>query len=439
MTFLPTALIPTDGPAPLVGTSPLHAGLVALGLLAVSWPLAVREGRRHGQSWLAPLLLLSLVLHLLGSVAQAEVVRHLYDNAADFQKYDGQGAALADGLRHLQLDTTGLGKIPGTGAVSVATGAVYAVVGVDQLGGFFVFTWLGLIGLVGFHRAALLAVPDLVSRRYATILFLLPSLLYWPSAVGKEALMLGSLGVAAYGCALLLVGRVRGLLPLAAGLTGASYVRPHTAALLAVSLVVAAAFGSQARRAGRVLALGVGVVVLAVVGVVAVRFLDITHLSHSTLTAAVEDAHDGTQGSGGGFGSSYSGWSSSPLAFPRDVVIVLLEPLPWRVTSVTQAIALTENLVFVGLAVRYRASLRSVPGAARRNAMVRMAAVYSVLFVYVFSALGNIGLLVRERTLLLPLLLLLVCLGTRTERRGERRARGPQRADWDVPGVLLRR
>ena len=39
-----------------------------------------------------------------------------------------------------------------------------------------------------------------------------------------------------------------------------------------------------------------------------------------------------------------------------------------------------------------------------------MCLVYSVGFIYTFAALGNLGLIERERTLLLPFLLVLVCI-----------------------------
>ena len=39
-----------------------------------------------------------------------------------------------------------------------------------------------------------------------------------------------------------------------------------------------------------------------------------------------------------------------------------------------------------------------------------MCTIYSVLFVYAFAALGNLGLIARERTLLFPFFLVLLCI-----------------------------
>src|SRR6266850_1356449 len=68
----------------------------------------------------------------------------------------------------------------------------------------------------------------------------MPSLLFWPSSIGKEAWMMFALGIAAYGAAVLLKGAtLRGLAICAAGLWLTGSVRPHMAALVAVSLALA--------------------------------------------------------------------------------------------------------------------------------------------------------------------------------------------------------
>ena len=62
------------------------------------------------------------------------------------------------------------------------------------------------------YRAFTIAIPDGNRRSYARLLFFLPSMLYWPSSIGKEAWMLFTLGLAAFGTARLLTGRTwRGL------------------------------------------------------------------------------------------------------------------------------------------------------------------------------------------------------------------------------------
>ena len=70
-----------------------------------------------------------------------------------------------------------------------------------RLGGFLVFAWIGFLGLLLFWRAFRIGVPDGDGRRYMILVLFLPSLLYWPSAIGKEAWMMLGLGLCAYGIA----------------------------------------------------------------------------------------------------------------------------------------------------------------------------------------------------------------------------------------------
>ena len=53
-----------------------------------------------------------------------------------------------------------------------------AVVGVTRLATFLVFSWLSFIGCVLFFRAFTLTFPRADHRRYAYMLFFLPSIIF---------------------------------------------------------------------------------------------------------------------------------------------------------------------------------------------------------------------------------------------------------------------
>lgn len=399
---------------PLVGTNLVHALAVALGLFAITVPIAIRLGQREERPWLTTLVLVSFGAHLLGSALQVVVVARVYENVADFHLYDGQGADLLEAWKSGSFPLDGL-EIPGTGTVSIVTGAVYALVGVDQLGGFFVFSWLGLLGLIASYRAFRLMVPDGNDKLYAVLLFLMPSLFYWPSVAGKEAVMLLALSWMALGAAYLFAGQaVAALRVMAPGLVLGSFIRPHEVALLFGAFCLAIllrpvrqpSLTSSLRKAATIVVVGsVGVVIAKVTA----SFLGISSLSPAALAAALNDAHVATQGEGEGFESSHSAWNPSPLYFPEDVYLVLFKPLPFEATEMTQVIASIEN-VFILLIVLYCwRSILSVPRHLRSPYIV-MATVYSLAFLYLFASLGNVGLLVRERTLLFPLFFVLFAL-----------------------------
>jgi hypothetical protein len=420
---------------PLIGTVPLHAALIAVVLFVLTVPIALRLARREGRPWLVPLVLGALGLHFAGSALQIFVVRRYYGNVADFHGYNAQGAELVEAWRDGAWSIGGL-DIPGTGSVSILTGLVYRVTGVDQLGGFFVFSWLALLGLVAFYRAFRVALPQGRDGRYAVILFLLPSLWYWPTTAGKEAVMLLALGAMALGAAHLLRSQWRGVVPFAAGALLGAAVRPHEVALVFAAFALAVVTRRITNRSllTPIRVGGTLLIVLVVGGLLAVvtaRFLGIT--SFGGVAKAVNEANTALQGEGSGFGSSHETWHPSPLYYPVDVYIVLFKPTPLEVTSTTQAIAALENLTIVALVLASWRSLRQVPRYLRESPFVLMCLAYSAVFIYLFSALGNVGLLARERTLLFPFLFVLFALSQLPSRRRARDAARSPTADRRVP------
>jgi len=401
---------------PLVGTSLPHAFFIAAVLFAITVPIALTMAKRYGQRWLAPLILAALGLHFLGSVLQVIIVRIVYSNVADFNRYNGQGALLAETWRSGTLSFAGLNlDVPGTGMVSILSGVVYSVVGIDQLGGFFVYTWFSLLGLLAFYRAFLIVLPTGNHKRYAVLLLLLPSLFYWPSAAGKEAVMMLSLGLMTLGFAHIFTGRWTGLAPLLAGSILGGLVRPHEVAMLFGSFAVGLLTRRTLRRSlVAPVRWAATFVVMGVVGaglfVVTADFLGISPFDINALVQTLTDQNEVIQEEAGS-GSSYL-WNPSPLYYPVDVYYVLFKPLPFEVTSATQAFAAMENLTIMALLAASWRSLASVPRRMRESPFVVMCVVYSLGFIYVFSALGNVGLVARERTLLFPLLFVLLALPT---------------------------
>lgn len=89
----------------------------------------------------------------------------------------------------------------GTKAITDLTAMLYSLIGPAWLGGFLVFSFVGFWGLFFFYKAfrAGLLEGDAVS--YAKLVFFLPSLVFWPSSIGKEAVMMLAIGVSSFGAA----------------------------------------------------------------------------------------------------------------------------------------------------------------------------------------------------------------------------------------------
>jgi hypothetical protein len=89
--------------------------------------------------------------------------------------------------------------------------------------------------------------------------------------------------------------------------------------------------------------------------------------------------------------------------------------------------------------------LASAFTAMRRHPYLLLVALYSLVWIILFASLGNLGILVRERTSLLPLLLVLVSwpaatraretsLSTLKERAGSQPLRGAESTSRNLVG-----
>ena len=180
-----------------------------------------------------------------GAVVGYSVRFDAYGGSADAGRYHAVGKELAGAVRDGSASLLEvLPSSTGTRSIEEFTGLVYTIFGSSRMGGFMVFTWLSFWGLVFFVKAAHHAVPGLATRRYLLWVMLFPSLVYWGSSIGKEAVVGFFLGITAYGAALVLARRGKvgfGAILIAIGLAGSAFVRPHFAAIWAGAIVIALA------------------------------------------------------------------------------------------------------------------------------------------------------------------------------------------------------
>ncbi len=145
----------------------------------------------------------------------------------------------------------------GTGTVFVEhfTAFVYTLTGGSQLAGFVTFSFLAYWGLALMVKAAAIAVPGMALRKYAWLCVLFPSIVYWPSSIGKEALMMLGLGIGTYGVATLLSLRAwsTSVVAIALGVGVAAVIRPHMAGIWVAgalpALVLAVVLGARSETA----------------------------------------------------------------------------------------------------------------------------------------------------------------------------------------------
>jgi hypothetical protein len=384
-------------------------------LVAASWPAFVRQARRERDARLVQLLLLALVLKFVGSLVRYWVAVHVYEGNADAFEYHRVGVDLAMRFRAGNLDT-GLASLSGTDFISFFTGIVYTITGPSIFAGFLLYAWLAFGGMFYLYRAFTIAVPDGRRRSYARLLFFMPSMLYWPSSIGKEAWMLLTIGVATFGVARLLSGRPwRGLAVAGTALWLAALVRAHVSGMVVLGLMVAYLLARPPRRLG---ALGPVVKLFALVALVVVSGALLSRTQSYLLEKGI-DPQDGvtsvlaettrrTNQGGSNFEAQSTGVSLTKL--PYAAVTILFRPFPFEAHNAQAAVTALESLLLLCLTVARRRAIWQAVRHLRRRPYVAFVLVYSLLFVVAFSSIANFGILARERTQLLPFFLVLLTL-----------------------------
>ncbi|MBU6316695.1 MAG: hypothetical protein KGR47_09330 [Acidobacteria bacterium] len=398
---------------------------------------------------LLPIAILGLILKLVGSIFRYWVAFDAYGGSADASGYHDAGKLLAGQIRS---GAVGLSKIipsgTGTDFVERVTGAVYTLFGSSRMGGFFFFSWLAYLGTVLYFLAAVRAVPNLSVARYAWLLFLAPSLLFWPSSIGKEALMMPFLGAIAYGGARLMHRRWGGAtFPLLViGVVVAGAVRPHVVAIWIAGILVASvatlAMGRRVQGSGTLVGALVLVVIatIAFVGVAssALRFLDPKgeSLESTQLIDRVDAIFNTTEGRTEAGGSTLEAVAiNSPLDWPYAVYRTLTRPLINEVESFTEFLPAVETTALVLLALFGWRRLAHIPRLMRSTPYLWFALSVLVAFGLAFSVFRNLGLLARQRSLVVPFMVLLVCLPPMPHSVRSRPSVSPGRRNRGLSGV----
>jgi hypothetical protein len=369
---------------------------VAAMVSGASLPVLAREAARTRDPSRFWLLLALQQLHVFGAVAHECVTRRLYRDERDADMYHRDALRLARQFRRwnfeLQLD-----RRPGLAGMRYLTGVVVTVVGRSRLAASIVFSWLAFWGLFWFYRAFVVAVPAGDPQLYLALLALTPSLVFFASSISKQAWILFSLGLAALGAAHVLAeGTVGGLVLVTLGLAFAALVRPHIAALFAVSFAVAASvrFGMHDERVLLGTATGVSVLLA-----LAVRHLHKWGIRTGDFVSLLRQA---------GAQSTFGGSAFAP-AIPRrlrDVpfalATVLFRPHPFEAQNARVRAAAVESCCFFALWLLRLRSLVRAGAIARRDPYLLLAYMFTGLFAIAYSWAANFGLLTQHRIQVLP-------------------------------------
>lgn len=413
------------------------AVLVAPFLAAISLPLINRAKKRESDPWVRRLFMLALIAMLLATLARYWVSFGFYGGRVDAAKYSRAALRVAEQIRDGVLLPTIEADLVGSGFIILLTGVMYAVIGPSILGASLIWAWIGYWGLYFCYRAFRIGLPIGDHRRYAILIFFLPSLLFWTGALGKEAWMMLSIGLTIWGAARLL-SLQRGALPLLiAGMAATALVRPHITILLYGALFIALILRRSVAtdRLGPVVKFGL-VVLLIPVGFLVLdqagSFLGVDTFTPGAVGDLLDQRAELTSDIGNSTFDAVR--ASNPLNAPQAAVSVLFRPFLWEATDPQLLVSALESTLLAALAALSLRRVTQMARLLRKHAYIVLALLYIAAFIVAFSSLGNFGLLVRERIMVLPLLFVLLALPRGAEIPAEQSAPGSRTAK--TPGLI---
>ncbi|MCC6165862.1 MAG: hypothetical protein IT329_01420 [Caldilineaceae bacterium] len=374
-------------------------------VVALANVLYVKGIKPVDPSFSGPLFTLAVLAKLIGSTVRYWILTDVYNSGGDALTYFGQGQVLASYYRDLDFSVWAWYVHGGEGTTAMVklVGFLYALLPANLPGSFFLYATLALTGAVFFYRAILISSTDESYKTYRWFIFFLPSILFWPSSLGKDAWIFFCSGVATYGWILYARKQnVGGLFWAGLGLFLVNFIRPHTAAFLALAMAFSF-FMTVTHRARSFAVWVVGGVVVALLAVALVRsgadFLRLENLS----VEAVEEFYAEQQERTTGGGSSYETVDVfTPSGLAVGLVSALARPFPWEAHNPQMLIAALETMVWLGFCwVRRGAFVRNLR-AIRSDPAVSYALAYSVIMLLALTSLGNFGLIARQRVVVLP-------------------------------------
>lgn len=369
---------------------------------------------------LKQLIYAALAMRVVGTIARYVVLFHVYGGSGDSRRYYSRGLEYAESLWRLDpgplFDPANWwqGKWWGTQFVYFPTSLTTMFTGHSLPGAFLVFSLFAFVGLCGFVVAFHRTYPDVPITRYARWVWLFPALWYWPSSIGKEAIVLLGLGLALMGYTgrnerinwpLLALGTflVFGIRPEVAGIVIASILAGHWLSMLTGRWTL----GNTVQAAALLLIGAAGLYV-------SMQYAGIDMGGADGVMSYVEDNNARQVGGGSAIDAAPIGLAGLPFAF----INIMFRPFPWESRSFMMLISCMEIMAFWAIAWMRRRDLVRSLRSWRHDRLLRVAIPFILLYsLSLGMVMANIAIIARQRIFLFPFLFLLLEAAPRLSRR----------------------
>ncbi|HVR79346.1 MAG TPA: hypothetical protein VMS99_13265 [Acidimicrobiia bacterium] len=395
-------------------------------------------------AWLAKWVTLGFFAKIAGTVARYYMVK--FYGAGDSLRYYSEAVRMAETWRRGEVPPlSGSGSL-GTQVVEAVTGGLFAIATPSLLGGFALFAIISYLGQLGLYAAFRRWAKPHQLKAYAFLVLFLPTYAFWPSTIGKDALVLLFIGIAAYSISRLLEGfELRWVLPVGLALGGLGLIRIHVAALVSLALVGTVIIsklriGSGFLAKGRKLITFAGAAAAVVLAISLIP--DIVGLDLATTGDIVpftdeitrRTSEDGTVASGNPVRSVFD--------VPAALALVLFRPFVFEATEVQHLLAAAETSLILLLTVWKLPAMIRNGGRWRSNAYLVFCTLYTLGFAIVFSVVRNLGIIARQRGQVLAFFLAVVIgLGWNESRKAirQRKEAETMMSEPDLTGMAVHR
>ena len=372
-------------------------------VLSATWCGYVAVSRRDRRS--KGLLIVGLVLRLVGAVAYLGVIGAAY-GGGDYDLYINRGSLMAERMAQGDWEIVsgylwndGLPRFGTQFVVNVTAFMIY-LFGTSLLDLFLIFSLLGFAGCVLIARAIRSGYGTATSNRVLVGLMLFPSLWFWPSVLGKDAIVLLGLGIAVAAFA----SRRHRWGMLLVGLSLVFLIRPQVTAVVVFSMALARTLG-----AGGTWTLSRAIRTVGVFGLVGITLILASDLlGFSFINASEIGNYLSTRASQGAYGGSSIELRGPQWLLPvLGLGTVLFRPFLWEASGLVALAAAVEIFVFWMFALSRWPQVKTFLSQGKKPPIFWFALVFLLVYGTLLGlALGNLGTFVRQRVHLYPFLFL---------------------------------
>lgn len=359
------------------------------------------------------ILVLAFALKMLFTGPRYILNEVYYGGEVDAARYDQAGDFFVQNVAngHFSIEGSELDAFPKeTRVVGYAVGVLYVIFGTTYFGGYLIFSWLSWLGLLCFFKAFRIAFPNAPPYRAALLIFFLPSMLFWPSSLGKEAVMVFCLGVSALGVARLLTGTraLLGIVWIVLSFGAMLQIRPHL--VLVSTLALAGSQFARSTKLGGVNAAAFRIVVLAALFpllLLGLTRLDAVFGTKDGSAASIEENLDSTLKRTNTGNSAFEAQAvRSPVDVPASFLTVVYRPFLFEASNVGLLISAAEGTLLIILTLMASRWIWRIGPAMVSSPFAAYCGIFVVGFVVAFSNIGNAGILARQRVQMFPFLML---------------------------------